>query len=291
MATKSVKTSKKPAKPAQAAKTKTPAAAVKTAKPAAPKNAFAALRNWNIRIAAVLAAEAVAVVVAGGTQTVPITTQYLSANALASEAAGHQVLAVATRHLVDVRLSWVVAKFLLIFAVVYLLTGTLLRKRYEAGLNRGVSKFRWVGFGIGTGVMADAIAMLSGISDLGYLIMIFGSFVVLGGLATITELIGGGRKLRKFGIVTALFTVALPVLAIAFTALGVFKFGGDLPTFVYYIYTSMLLVTVAFVLACIFRLRQRGKWADTIYTEKMFMLLGLVAASILAWQIFAGALQ
>ena len=44
-------------------------------------------------------------------------------------------------------------------------------------------------------------------------------------------------------------------------------------------------------LALYFRLNQRGKWASATYTEKMFMGLSLVAATVVALQISAGALQ
>ena len=287
------KAAKAPTKKTKTAKPKAKVAA--TTKPSvaqketgSPKNN---LRAWNLRLGLLLVVMAVAVVVAGNSETVPVTTQYLAKDTLASEAAGHDVLATATRHLADVRLSWIVAKFLLIFAVFYLLYATLLRKHYETWLDGGVNKLRWVSLGAGTGLMAVAVAMLSGISDLGYLVLIFSSLLILGSLSTVVELIGPGRKLRKYVIITALCTAALPVIVIGRTAAGVPLYDGSLPTYMYYLYGSMFLVAGAVAAACIFRLRKRGKWADTYYTERMFMGLGFAAATILALQIFAGALQ
>lgn len=244
-----------------------------------------------MRLGIVLLLLAVAVVVFGDSATVPLTSQHLAKDALASEAAGKDVFAAATRHLWDVPVTWLVAKFLVAFGALFVLTATVWRKHYENWLAKGVNKVRWIGFGLGTGLMAVAIAMLSGISDLGYLLLIFASLLILGSLATTVELIGPGRRLRKYEIITALGVAALPVVVLALNLKGVLLYDGAMPTYLYYIYGSMFLVAVAFALACIFRLRRRGKWADIVYTEKMLMGLGFVAAVVLALQIFAGVLQ
>lgn len=238
-----------------------------------------------------MAAEAVAIVLLGGSQTVPITAQYLATDQLASQAAGHEVLAPAVRHLWDVQLSWVVAKFLLVFAAVYLLAATVFRARYEAWLERGVNKLRWVAAGFGGGIIAVALAMLSGISEMSTLVLIYTS-VLAGCFAAMgVELIGPGRRLRKLLVAVACLGV-LPAIAVSVAVAGrVALFDGSLPDFVYYVYASVVLLLAAGMLANYFRLKLRGKWADTVYTEQMFMFLGFLTASVVAWQIYAGALQ
>lgn len=250
------------------------------------------LRLLSIRLGVILVVLAVAVVVVGDSTTVPLTTQYLAKDVLATEAAGgSEVLATATRHLADVNVSWLVAKFLVIFAALFLLLATVWGKHYEAWLDQGVNKLRWVGFGLGAGSMAVAVAMLSGISDIGYLLLIFASLAILGSLSTVVDLIGPGRKLRKYVIITALGAAALPAVAVGLTLAGALLYGGSLPPYMYFVYGSMLLFVTAFVLACILRLRRRGRWADALFAERGFMLLGFAAAVVLALQIFAGALQ
>jgi len=248
------------------------------------------LRTWNLRFAVLLAVQAIAIVVIGTHQTVPITMQYLATNTLLSEASGHQVLALATRHLFDLPLSWIVAKFLLVVALVYLLAATVWRKKYEAWLERGVNKLRWLGFGVGGGVMAYAMATLIGVSDISTLVLIFGSVVLAGGLAAVTELIGPERRLRCLVSWMAGFAVLLPWLLFIASLVGVLAFNGSLPTFVYYIYVSMFLLSGAVGLATYMRVTQRGRWANSVYAERMFMVLAFLAVTILAWQIFAGTL-
>jgi hypothetical protein len=249
------------------------------------------LRTWNVRLAVLLVLEAIAIVVLGGTQTVPFTMQFLTTDTLASEVNGHQVLAGATHHLADVRLSWMVAKFLLLFALVYLLSATWFRGHYNNWLEKGVNKMRWLAWGVGGGVMAVTVATLSGITDVSFLFTIWGSVFVAGLLALAASVMGTERRLRKVLILTSLFAAVLPVLAITSTLVGVLMYDGSLPAFVYYIYGSMGLMTLALAVASYLRLRKRGKWANTVYAERMFMVLGFIAASLLAWQIYAGALQ
>lgn len=249
-------------------------------------------RAWNFRLGLVLLAEAVAVVTAGSSKTVELTTQYLAKDTLASEALGKEVLSAASRHLVDVRLSWIIAAFLLVFGATYVLTATLWRKQYQSWLERGVNKLRWVGFGLGGGVAVAAVAMLSGITDVSTLGFTVGSFVLAGLLATAVELVGDGRKpLRRLLGLGAVLAVFLPWLTFVRTAAAVPMYNGTLPAFMYYVYAVLTLLLVAVILAVVMRVKRRGKWADTKYAELMFVVLGFVGATVLALQVFAGALQ
>lgn len=121
--------------------------------------------------------------------------------------------------------------------------------------------------------------------------LIFGMVVMAGASAMAVELLGPGRNLRRLLAAVAVFGAVLPWLVFAGAMVAGGMFNGSLPNFLYYIYGSMFLLTVAVGLASYFRIKQRGKWADTVYAERMYMLLGFVAVSVLAWQIFAGALQ
>lgn len=284
-ATKSKATVASESKAAAAGKPKT------TEQPKNVKDSKKVLRSWNIRLAALLALEAVAVAVIGTSKTVELTTQYLAKDALATEAAGKEVLSAATRHLADVRLAWIVAGFLLVFAVAYLLAATLWRKKYEAWLERGVNNLRWVALGVGGGVAMTVVAMLSGVSDVSALALVFGSVVLASLLAASVELLGAGRRLRRLLGLGALLGVFLPWLLLARIAFGSIMYDGALPIYLYFVYASVTLLLVAFGLAVYFRVKKRGKWLDTDYTEKMFMGLSFATATILALQIFAGALQ
>lgn len=262
--------------------------------PKAAKNPKGNARAWSLRLGVLLVAEAVAVVVAGGTKTVELTMQYLATDTLASDLAGKgtEVLATATRHLVDVRVSWLVAAFLLVLGATYILAATVWRKKYDQWLDEGVNKLRWAGLGLAGGLTMATVAMLSGVSDVSTLTLILGSILLAGVLATSVELIGDGRKpLRRLLALGAVLAVFLPWLTFVRTLGAVPMYDGALPTFMYFVYSSVTLLVIAVVLAGYLRTKRRGKWADAFYAENMFVALGFVGANIVALQIFAGALQ
>src|SRR5258708_1277299 len=64
-----------------------------------------ALKRWNIIIAVLLAAQALAIFIIGKAVTLPVVTHYLAKDTLASQAIGHTVLAPAVRQLffIDIR--------------------------------------------------------------------------------------------------------------------------------------------------------------------------------------------
>jgi hypothetical protein len=55
-------------------------------------------------------------------------------------------------------------------------------------------------------------------------------------------------------------------------------------------YVTTLILFCCWLLAAHFRVTKRGKWVDTLYAEKMYMFLTLATGTVLAWQIFAGAI-
>lgn len=286
---KSAKTSKPKATVVAAVKSKKPEAPIKSAdKKVDDKRS---LRLWNVRLGVVLLLLAIAVVVAGNSTSVPLTMQYLTKDGLASEVAGHEVLAPAIRHIWDVQVSWIVAKMLAIFGIVYLLAATLLRKRYEAWLDSGVNVLRWLGFGLGGGVAMVAVATLSGVSDVSMLTLIVGSVILAAVLALAVELLGSGRRLRRLLGIGAILAIFFPWLVLARSAAGVVMYDGAMPTYLYFVYAVVTLLVVAVGLALYMRTKQRGRWASTFYTERMFIFLGFLVSVVLALQIFSGALQ
>ncbi len=66
--------------------------------------------------------------------------------------------------------------------------------------------------------------------------------------------------------------------------------GEGVPTFVYVIFVSLFLLFNCFALNQWLQYRGKGRFADYLYGEKVYVVLSLVAKSALAWQIFGGTL-
>lgn len=76
-------------------------------------------------------------------------------------------------------------------------------------------------------------------------------------------------------------------MIIAFVLFGA---GGDVPTFVYGIFVSIFVIFNCFALVQWKQYRAQGKWSDYLRYERAYMLLSLIAKSLLAWQVFANVL-
>ena len=253
------------------------------------------LRMWSLRLGIVLLLEAVAVVVFGKAYSAAVHTQFLAVDPLATEAAGHQVLATATRHLFDAPMVWVVAVGLLLVSAVYVLAATVFKARYDAAVVRGYSEFRWLSLGLGGAVMTVAIALLSGVSQATTLLMLAGYMVVGTVAMLVAEALyanfGAKRFLPHVACGLGVVSFVLPWVVFAKVAASAVMFDGVVPGYLWAIYGTYTLFLLAAGLATHFRIVKKGRFADAIYTECVFLFLGFVAASVLAWQIFAGVLM
>ena len=250
------------------------------------------LRVGNVVSAGVLAAEAAVALLWGGSHSVAVAIQYVSLDQLATEAQQHSVYAGAIRHVFDIRYSVLAASILLAFAVCNLLAATVLRPRYEAWLQGGAQWLRWAGLGAGGGVIAVALGLVSGVSQIGTLVLFF--FLVLAAalLVPVAERLKQGNPAGRLPHVVcgvAFAAAVLPWVVLGLGAGAALVWGGSLPSTLYGAYASSAIFLAAWLLAAHFRILRFGRWADVYYSEHMHIYLGLAMASVLAWQILAGA--
>jgi hypothetical protein len=250
------------------------------------------LRVWNLVMAFLHAAQGVAVVVLSRDALFPVTTNYITTDALASSE-GAPVLVSATRNLFDVNLAYIVAAFFFMSAIAHLYISTVYRKKYEANLAKGMNKVRWYEYGISASTMMIAIAMLSGVADVSTLVMIFGATLVMNLCGLIMEVHNQTtQKTNWLSYWVGTLAGIGPWVVVGIYFWGANQFGeGNIPTFVYFIYASIFLFFSSFAINMILQYKKKGKWADYLYGEKAYMVLSLVAKSALAWQVFAGTLR
>jgi hypothetical protein len=62
------------------------------------------------------------------------------------------------------------------------------------------------------------------------------------------------------------------------------------PGFVYGIVISLFILFNCFAIVQWKQYKAKGKWADYLHGERIYIVLSFVAKSLLAWQVFAGAL-
>ena len=63
--------------------------------------------------------------------------------------------------------------------------------------------------------------------------------------------------------------------------------GDGPPTFVYVIFVTLFVLFNSFAVNQALQLAGVGRWRDRLFVEWGYLLLSLVAKSLLAWQVFA----
>ncbi len=242
------------------------------------------LRSWNVVVGVLHALQAGAIAILAEPVTLPVRASYLTGPPGAGEFGGPVSL-------LDVRVDLAVAVFLALAAVDHLAVAGPARGWYERNVARGVNPARWWEYSISASLMIVLIAMLAGISDGSALLAIFGAnaAMILFGLAM--ERTNLGREhvdWRPFVYGTVVGLV--PWLAIALQLAVSEDNGPGAPGFVIAIFVSLLVLFSSFAVNMWLQYRGAGRWRDPGFAERGYLVLSLVAKSVLAWQVYAGAL-
>ncbi len=252
---------------------------------------LAKLRKFNLVMALLHALQAAAIVYLSADFSLPVNVGFLRFD-IAS-----QSLIPASETLFNMPLVWLVAGFLAISALAHLIIATVYNRSYNANLLRGVNKARWWEYSVSASVMMVAIAMLVGIYDLTSLLMIFALVAIMNLTGLAMEIynqgtLESGQKPNWLAFKLGTFAGVIPWLVVAIWFWAASRYGsGDIPTFVYWIYVSIFVFFNCFAINMTLQYKKIGKWADYLYGERAYIILSLVAKSLLAWQVFAGTLR
>jgi hypothetical protein len=256
---------------------------------ATPSSKAGNLRTWNIWLAVLHGVQGLAILVLAATHSWPVTTSYLSKDPIASQIAGHSVMATAVKHLFDVNLAVLVATFFFVAALTHLLIATKCRAQYESDLARRFNRARWIEYGVSGGVMLVVMGLLSGMSDLSSLVMLFALSLIAGVVGLSVELHTGKTRTVLFWLSCLVGLVPWAVFAIYIY--GAHVGGGHIPGFLYAVYATMFVLSALLAYVLHKAGSQQGRWGNYLYSERAFIVLSFVIKAALAWQVFAGALR
>jgi hypothetical protein len=238
------------------------------------------LRKWNLGLTVLHLVQAVGVVLLASSFAITVTSTFPE---------GPPGTAVAAPDaLFDVPIGWAIAVFLGLAALDHALTATIGRRAYERDLRRGINRFRWVEYSISATLMVILISFYSGITGINAAVAIAGANVAMILFGWIQELMNPPGRERTtmlpfwFGTIVGL----APWAAIVINIIG----SETVPGFVYGIVVAQFVFFFSFGLNQWLQYRRIGRWADYAYGEKTYLVLSLVAKSVLAWQIFGGSL-
>lgn len=251
------------------------------------------LRRFNLIMAGLHFVQGIVILWLSNSFSLPVQASFLKFDVLTKS------LVPNPETLFNVRIGPLVAVFLFISALAHLIVSTVGNKWYNDNLAKGINYARWIEYFFSSSIMIVIIAMLVGVYDIGTLISLFflnGMMILFGWMMELhnqTLRLGSGQAEKPnwtsfyFGCIAGIVTWV--VVAIYLFGAG----GGDnkAPNFVYWIYFSIFLFFNCFAINQVLQYKKVGKWSDYLYGERVYIILSLVAKSLLAWQVFAGTLR
>ena len=186
----------------------------------------------------------------------------------------------------------ILASFLLMSALAHFLIAYPLNKRYNENLKRGFNPYRWYEYVFSSSVMIVFIALLFGIWDVWSLLMIFVLNAMMIMFGYLMELINQHtEKTNWSAFILGCISGAIPWLVIVGYFFGAISTDATPPDFVYYIFFTQLFLFNIFAINMILQYKGIGRWKDYLFGERVYIILSLVAKSILAWLAFGGIFQ
>ena len=197
-------------------------------------------------------------------------------------------------------LAYLVAAFFALSALAHFLVAFPLRKRYEGWLAQQFNPMRWAEYALSSTLMILGIASLSFVTDAGALVAIAVCNASMNLFGWSMEEANIGRKNVQwshyiFGCIAgiapwiALFTSV--GLSLANWPTGVGPNGRSLEEFkpvLVAIYVSLFISFNIFAVNMVLQRLKIGRWADYLHGERSYMILSLVAKTLLAWQVWSG---
>ncbi len=247
---------------------------------------FKSLYKFNLVMVVLHAVQAAAIILLAKDFRLPLTIPYLAFNPTT------QGLDTMTQNLGEVPLAWLVAGFFGLSALAHLTIATVYRRRYEADLARGLNQARWIEYSLSASTMMVAISMLVGVYDAPSLGMIFALTAGMNLMGLVMEVHNQTTKRTNWlSYIIGCFLGIVPWLVVGAYFLSSASYGSQPPAFVYWIYVSIFIFFNCFAINMILQYLRVGPWKTYIFGEKSYIVLSLVAKSILAWQVFAGTLR
>lgn len=244
------------------------------------------LRRFNGIMGLVHLVQGVFMILVSNDTTYPIFTNYLTFDVETFSLSPNPQL------LFDLRFGPAVAAFLLISAVAHFYLATIGFRRYGEDLRRGMNPIRFYEYALSSSLMIVLIGMLTGLWDLGAILLIFTLNATMNLFGIMMEVHNQYTKRVDWSaFIYGCVAGIVPWIVITLYFVGAVNSGdAGPPAFVYVIIPTLFVFFNIFAVNMVLQYRRVGKWADYLYGERVYIWLSLAAKSVLCWLIFAGTL-
>lgn len=247
---------------------------------------FLKLRRFNLIMGFLHLVQGVFMWVVSNDTTYPIYTNFLNFDVATFS------LKPAARLFMELRFGPAIALFLLLSAFAHFYLSTVGFERYRSNLEKGMNPVRFYEYALSSSLMIVLIGMLSGIWDLGAIILMFGLNAMMNLFGIMMEYHNQQQgKTRWVSFIYGCIAGIIPWVVIFTYFIGSIGSGdAKPPAFVYAIIPTLFVFFNIFAVNMILQYKKVGRWNDYLYGERVYIILSLTAKSVLAWMIFAGTL-
>ena len=185
-----------------------------------------------------------------------------------------------------------VAVFLLISAVAHFSLATFGYKWYVRNLKRGMNPGRFYEYALSSSWMIVLIGMLVGIWDLGAIILMFALNATMNLFGIMMEYHNQHTEKTNWTsfIFGSIAGIVPWIVIVMYFLSAVSSADADPPGFVYAIIPTIFVFFNIFAVNMVLQYKKVGPWKDYLFGERVYIILSLLAKTLLAWQIFAGTL-
>ncbi|MDX1615930.1 MAG: heliorhodopsin HeR [Candidatus Promineifilaceae bacterium] len=252
----------------------------------ASEQKFQSLRRFNAIMGALHLIQGILMIVLSNDTTYPVYTNFLSFNTETFSLSPDPTL------VYELRFGPAVALFLLISAVAHFYLATTGYKRYVSNLKKGMNPIRFYEYALSSSWMIVLIGMLTGIWDLGAMILLFGLNAMMNLFGIMMERHNQTTEKTDWtAFVYGCLAGIVPWIVIVMYFLGAVTSGDEGPPgFVYAIIPTIFVFFNIFAVNMVLQYKEVGRWKDYLFGERVYIILSLTAKTALAWMIFAGTL-
>ena len=247
---------------------------------------YQGLRRFNLIMGTLHLVQGLFMVLVSNDTTYPIYTNFLKFNMETFS------LSPQASKLYDLPFGPAVAIFLLISAVAHFYLGTIGYRRYVHNLEQGINPVRFYEYALSSSLMIVLIGMLTGIWDLGAIILIFGINAMMNFFGIMMELHNQGKNQpRWIAFIFGSIAGIIPWIVIFLYFVGAINSGeAKPPEFVYAIVPTLFVFFNIFAINMVLQYKKVGRWKDYLFGERAYIVLSLSAKTVLAWLIWTGTL-
>jgi sulfite exporter TauE/SafE len=182
------------------------------------------------------------------------------------------------------------ALFPLMSAAAHFTIAFVKNKSYNDNLKKGMNPYRWYEYAFSSSLMIFLIASFSGVWEMWSLVMIFVLNAMMIMFGYLMEKINQYTERTDWSpFVLGCISGGTPWLAIyAYFIAAITSVSQNVPTFVYLIVSIYFILFMIFAVNMVLQYKGVGRWNDYLYGERMYIVLSLVAKTLLAWLVFSG---